>query len=136
MIVRQESFELAMIVIHARLGMFLRLENRVDRVLNLRENIRPTILTTVITAQKANRPTVHNAQIVPPVNMNLNPNVSIVHADGFLRIRAIPCVNVARVEKAHWLRPAMRSAIVLLIVPSTKSSIRLVIVSSAIWVNT
>ena len=106
MIVRQESFELAIIVIHARLGMFLRLENRVDRVLNLRENIRPTILTTVITVQKANHPTVHNAQIVPPANMNLNSNVSIVHADGFLGGHAIPCVNVVQLEKVLLLRPA------------------------------
>ena len=134
-IARRESFEVKKTAIHVHSDMFLKLEHRVDRVLNLRENIRPTILTTVITVQKANHPTVHNAQIVPPANMNLNSNVSIVHADGFPRGHAIPCVNVVQLDTAHWLCPAMRSALVLLIVPSTKSSIHLAIVSSAIWVN-
>ncbi len=87
-----------MTVKRVRPGLFPKLENRVGRVLYARENTRPTILMTVIIVQKANHPMVHNAQIVLPVHMNLNSNVSIVHVDGFLGTHAIPCVNVVQLE--------------------------------------
>jgi hypothetical protein len=106
MIVWRESFALAISAIHARQDVFPKLGERVTRVSYPRENTQQTILMTVTIAQKVNHPMARNVQIVPLVNTNLNLNASIVHADGFLVVHAIPCVNVVRSEKVPWMCPA------------------------------